>query len=224
MLGKMLNKILNKSFKNVCKFTEKNTIAVVGLVVFFIGLYVHVTYNTPALFEGFSSPDCPNVLIQEGQFIYLYNSRKAKIPGVNPLRFNNLEEYSEFIDWSRSQGIRCPVLFLQKINDAQGETSYKVRPSIFDQQGGLPQALVDDNVTPLVDASRTGDKFNKGDYPAFDPQNQNIGLTTPLDKMFHEGEKNVSGSDNPMDANWVGAKITEDHVKEGKYKDDEVYM
>ena len=185
---------------------------------------VHIKYNTPELLEGFSSSDCPNVLIQEGKFIYLYNSSKAKIPGVNPLRFNNLEEYSEFVDWSRSQGIRCPVLFLQQMNDTQGGTSYKVRPSIFDQQGGLPQAIVNDNVTPLVDASHKDDKFNKGDYPGFDPKNQNIGLTTPLDKMFHQGEKDISGSDNPMDANWVGVKVTEDHVKAGKYKDDEVYI
>ena len=220
----MLEKMLNKSVKNISKFAEKNPIALGSLVVFLLGLYVHVTYNTPALLEGFSSPDCPNVLIQEGQFIYLYNSNKANIPGVNPLRFNNLEEYSEFVDWSRSQGIRCPVLFLQQMNDAQGGTSYKVRPSIFDQQGGLPQSLVTKNETPLVDAAHRGDKFNSGDYPSFDPQNQNIGVTTPLDKMYHEGEENVSGSDNPMDSNWVGAKITQDHVKAGKYKDNEVYM
>ena len=220
----MLKKMIAKTTTKMCRFTEKHPVAVGSLVVFLLGLYIHVTRNTSELLEGFGTSECPNVLIQEGQFIYLFNSNKARIPGVNPLRFNNLEEYSEFIDWSRSQGMKCPVLFLQQINDAQGETSYKVRPSIFDQQGGLPQSLVTPKVSPLVDASHSGDKFNKGDYPGFDGKNQYIGVTTPLDKMFHEGEEDISGSDSPMDANWVGAKVTQDHVKQGKYEDNEVYM
>jgi hypothetical protein len=45
---------------------------------------------------------------------YLYNSKVVKVPGVNPVVFNNLEDYVEFIEWQRSQNINCPVLFLQQ--------------------------------------------------------------------------------------------------------------
>ena len=29
--------------------------------------------------------------------------------------FNNLEEYTEFLEWQRGAGIRCPVLYVQNI-------------------------------------------------------------------------------------------------------------
>ena len=35
--------------------------------------------------------------------IELLNSGLAKIPGVNPVVFNNLEEYVEFTEWQRSK-------------------------------------------------------------------------------------------------------------------------
>ena len=60
-------------------------------------------------FEGIPSK-CPNVLIKKDSKYILKNNRKADIPGVNPIEFDNLEEYVEFIEWQRSQGIRCPVL------------------------------------------------------------------------------------------------------------------
>ena len=65
------------------------------------------------------------------------NTKLAEIPGVNPITFDNLEEYVEFLDWQKSQGIRCPVLFLQKSIDSQGESIYSIRPSPTDLQGGL---------------------------------------------------------------------------------------
>ena len=187
-------------------------------------------YNKNNITEGFTDKDknCPNILLQEGNFIYLYNSKRAKVPGVNPLRFNNLEEYSEFLDWQRSQGIRCPVLYLQQLEDAQGNTSYKVRPSIFDQQGGLPPSLANatmetkEKETKLFDASRDNPKFNQNDYAGVDTHNQYIGLETPLDKMFNEKEEDLK-SDNPMDTNWAGAAYTKEQIKKGVYKDREVF-
>ena len=41
---------------------------------------------------GSMKPRCPNVLIQKGSKIYLYNTKIAEVPGVNPIMFNNLEE------------------------------------------------------------------------------------------------------------------------------------
>lgn len=80
---------------------------------------------------------CPNLLIQKGTTLYLHNTNLAAIPGVNPIRFDNLEEYIEFIEWLRSQGIKCPILFLQHSINAQGESVYNIRPSPTDLHGGL---------------------------------------------------------------------------------------
>ena len=54
----------------------------------------------------------------------------------------------------------------------------------------------------------------------FPEQNQEIGLNTPLDKMFHENPSGVSP--NPMDTNWGGHKYTQNLVNNGYYKDNEV--
>ena len=93
--------------------------------------------------EGFSNivsgaPSCPDTLVQKGSKIYLYNSRRAEVPGVNPILFNNLEEYVEFLDWQKSQGINCPVLYLQQVYDASGKLTCKARPCVTEPQGGLP--------------------------------------------------------------------------------------
>jgi len=111
------------------------------IIVFFIGLYFYAKCSDTKYHEGLTNNiggvRCPNLLIQKGSRIYLYNSKIAQVPGVNPVEFENLEDYTEFLDWQRSQGIRCPVLYLQHSYDAQGNPVYKVRPSVSEPQGGL---------------------------------------------------------------------------------------
>ena len=115
--------------------------------LFILGLYFVSSYPSSyssSSIEGFGGMNrCPNILIQKGSVFYLYNSKIAKIPGVNPLQFNSLDEYVEFMDWQRSQGIRCPILYLQESYDAQGNPVLKARPSPTDLQGGL-QPLIGD--------------------------------------------------------------------------------
>ncbi len=91
---------------------------------------------------------CPDVLIQKGAAFFLYNSKRANVPGINPIRFESLEEYTEFTEWQRSQGILCPVLFLQHAYDAQGEPVYKARPSPTNLQGGQPDYIVTSESLP----------------------------------------------------------------------------
>ena len=81
------------------------------IIVFCLGLLFVITNKPVQLFENFGFNKCPNILIQKDKFIYLYNSRLAKIPGVNPVRFNNLEDYVEYTKWQQSQNINCPILF-----------------------------------------------------------------------------------------------------------------
>ena len=209
------------------------------LIVFLLGLYFTCNYTSEQVIEGFdvSKGGCPNILIQKGSEIYLHNSRQAKIPGVNPIKFNNLEEYTEFVDWQRSQNINCPVLFLQHSYDTQGKSVYTFRPSINDPQGGLPPTLTygsDDQAIPLsaqkppetklIDASRDDDPYNENSYPGFDPMNLYEGEYTPLDKMFHEQEGKGKLSTNPMDSNWGGIAYTQGAIDAGYYKGDEVFI
>ena len=193
-------------------------------LVFILGLYFTIVTPTKEGFEGNIKLRCPNILIQKGTDFYLYNSNLANVPGVNPLRFNSLEDYTEFVDWQRSQGIRCPVMFVQETYDAQGKAVYKARPSPINLQGGLQDYRVGEipQVTKLLDASRDDSPYNKNSYPGFDSHDQYIGLNTPLDQMFHDNGSNVSP--NQMDANWGGQAYTEKLVDDGYYKDDEVYF
>jgi hypothetical protein len=57
-------------------------------------------------------------------------------------------------------------------------------------------------------------------YSGFDKHNQNIGLDTPLDQIYVDKSDK---SPNPMDTHWGGKKHTENKIKQGDYKDREVY-
>lgn len=197
------------------------------ILIFILGLYFTIKNNN--LKENFSNDvpyRCPNILIQKGQEFYLYNSKLANVPGVNPIKFDNLEDYVEFVDWQRSQGIRCPVLYLQQSYDTQGNEVYKARPSPTNLQGGLQDFNIAMSpqvppVTKLTDAGRDDMPYNINSYPGFDSQDQNIGQNTPLDQMYQD---NSSVSANPMDPNWGGKAYTKKLVDEGVYAGDEVYM
>ena len=217
------------------------------VLIFFVGLYFYIKNAEPKCVEGLtnnnsSNQRCPNLLIQKGSRFYLYNSKLAKVPGVNPIEFDNLEDYTEFLDWQKSQNIRCPVLYLQEIYDAQGNPVYKTRPSVSEPQAGLPpsiasssgdiitesslgdpNALAYPDPTLLVDATRNDPPYNYDSYPAYDPTNYYIGKTTPLDAM-NINEENKTVSPDPMNPNWGGSSYTEELVDKGYYKDNEVYF
>lgn len=106
---------------------------ILGVTIFLGGLHFYAKYAT---YEKTSR--CPNILIQVGSKYLLLNSNIERVPGVNPLEFNTLEDYHEFLKWQKTVGIKCPVLFVQKTYDAQGNRVYKMRPSVNDQKGGLP--------------------------------------------------------------------------------------
>ena len=166
---------------------------------------------------------CPNILIQHGSEIFLYNSKVEKVPGVNPIRFKSLDDYSEFMEWLQGRGIRCPVLFLQFSYDAQGNPVYKMRPSPVDLQGGLspnvPYSPAPAALVQMMDASRDNPPFNNQMYDGFDPLNFNMGDYTSQDAAFRAKELSMKYSDNPMDSNWGGKQYSESVVASGAYID-----
>jgi hypothetical protein len=215
------------------------------IIVFLIGLFFYAKCSNPKYSEGLTNNAtqerrCPNLLIQKGSSFYLYNSKLAQVPGVNPVEFDNLEDYTEFLDWQRSQGIRCPVLYLQETYDAQGNRVYKSRPSVSEPQAGLPpsiasssgnmimesslgnpNALAYPNPTLLVDATRNDPPYNHNSYPAYDNTDYYVGTTTPLDVM---NNKASGPSPNAMADNWGGAAYTKNLVDQGYYKENEVQI
>jgi len=207
---------------------------IIIFIIFLLGLYFVMKYPSYEAFESMNNSKyrCPNILFQKGSNYFLYNSKIAKVPGVNPLQFKNLEEYVEFTQWQRRQGIKCPILYVQESYDSQGNTVYKARPSPTDMHGGLPDLVLNNghdinNIMPMVndeskllDAGHDDNPYNKNSYPGFDSQNQYIGLDTPLDKMYNEAKGSVSA--NPMDPNWGGTQYTKSLVDSGYYAEDEV--
>jgi hypothetical protein len=196
-----------------------------------LGIYFIINVDKPSssssssLLEGYinstnTTVSCPNILLQKGIRYYLYNSKLAIVPGVNPIEFQNLEDYTEFIDWQRSQGIRCPVLYLQYSYNAQGEPIYKGRPGPTNLQGGLPPAPptntqnnTNADSTYLIDntSTSTSTSTTTNDQSSYNANAQSD------DNLLHSNQ-----SANAMDDNWGGAQFTQSLVDAGVYEGDNV--
>ena len=173
--------------------------------------------------ENFKNrPKCPNILLQRDNRFFLYNSDLAIVPGVNPISFNNLEEYTQFIDWQRGQNIYCPVLKLQKSFDPQNNLVYQITPNIFSNDN-MKLNYDEQSPKPIIDANRDNPPFNQGKI-GFDPENQEIGRFTGLDQMYHDNTFDNGCSADPMDTNWCGPEFSKKKIKEGAYKGNEVSL
>lgn len=207
-------------------------------VTFLCGLYFTVYYDQIPLIkktlEGMEEKDkkeeeskdaddsCPDLLVQKGNVLMLYNTKQPIEEGKNPIPFFNLDEYINYLDIQRKRGLRCPVLFLQQENNAQGQDVYRMRPTPFDLQGGLPPIIHEDrDAKKIVDASRENPPYNSGSYAGFDPTGQYVGIYTDVDKV-HDSTSANKISDNPMDPNWAGVTYTQQMVDSGKYIDNNV--
>lgn len=174
--------------------------------------------NDPTTNGGEVDSKCPNVLIKKGEKLHLYNTKQPEGPN-NPVVFANLDEYIKHLETQRNEGVRCPILYLQQENNTQGEDVYRVRPSPFSLEGGLPP--VNPVARPIVDSSRENAPFNSNMYPGFDPYGQYTGVYTKLDAI-HDSTRQTPVSDNPMDPNWGGIRHSTSQVESGKYAGNEV--
>ena len=75
--------------------------------------------NISNLFKG--SRNCPDKIIQREDGIYLYNTSKLDKPGVNPIVFQRLEEYLDYVRMLRSKNIDCPILYYKETYSTQNE-------------------------------------------------------------------------------------------------------
>jgi len=179
-----------------------DTVKIIAIsIIFCLGLTFISNYTHEEFMESFvnenkdkdidnSKKNCNDVLIQKGSKIYLFNSKLTYVPGVNPVIFNNLDEYTDYIDWERANGRNCPVLFLQQSFDAQNNTVYSMRPSPHDPQGG------NENISAENLPGNLSSKMKK--------------FESVYDNM-NTDDSNSRGklSTNPMDSNWGGAKFSQ---------------
>jgi len=189
-----------------------------------LGIYFIIHFQTTkptSILEGYINSDskkgftCPDILLQKGIRYYLYNSKLATVPGVNPIEFQNLEDYTEFMEWQRSQGIRCPVLYLQYSYNTQGEPIYKGRPGPSDLQGGLPPApsnypapIPAPSQSIITEDDTTTATANMGSASA-EPQNE------ASNNLLHN-------SASAMDDNWGGIQYTQELIDSGVYNGNNV--
>jgi hypothetical protein len=134
---------------------------------------------------------------------------------VNPVEFENLEDYTEFLEWQRSQGIRCPVLYLQQSFDAQGERVFKVRPDVTELQGGTLPSCNFGEETAYYDTSILEEIHDDSQYQ--------MSTLAPSDQILQEIQAGPISPD-PMDPNWGGAEYTQSLVDKGYYKENEVQL
>lgn len=202
-------------------------------IVFLAGLYFSMFYKKPCgchnKTESMENKDqnpnaessCPNMLVKKGNVLMLYNTNQPIVEGTNPIPFFNLDEYINYLEIQRRKGIQCPVLYLQQENNAQGEDVYRMRPSPFELQAGLPTSSSISEAVQIVDANRANPPYNANNYAGFDPQGQYVGVYTNLDKM-HDSTQANKISDNPMDPNWAGIEYTQQMVDSGKYEENNI--
>ena len=184
-------------------------------------------------FENFNTYDisnstCPDVLIHKDNYYLLYNTKEAQIEGKNPIKFNSISEYTQYMIDASNSGMNCPILFLQKEYDPQNKEVYKIQPSPYFVEGGLPALPLNvydacfNHPDPIADASRENG-FNQNMYPGYDPTSQYVGRFTQVDSIHNKTSKEEGGSVNPADDNWLGVIASQQSVDKGKFKDDEVY-
>jgi hypothetical protein len=107
------------------------------IILFVISILMIFIYDyNYKLDEFFTNPasECPNTLLKDGDKLLLYNPKLAKVPGVNPIEMNNLEDYHKYVNWQRKNKVNCPVLHLDKIFDKNSEM-YAIKSS-FDTGTG----------------------------------------------------------------------------------------
>ena len=208
-------------------------------VTFLAGAYVYMFVDIRKQIENMENPEeeiepvaeetdkskessreksCYDMLVKRGSLLYLINTKAPEKVGVNPILFNNLDEYITYLE---KQDEKCPVLYLQEEYNAQGKREFRVRPDPFDPQGGLPitsniRKPLPKGVLEVADASRDNEPYNRDQYHGFDPYGLYVGRYTEVD-VLHDATSKQEISENPADTNWGGVLYTQQAIDSGKY-------
>ena len=140
------------------------------LLFFVLGIYMTMSYSSNDLLHSYSNT-CPNILLQVGTSIWLYNSNNPMIENINPIHFDNLEEYYDFAKWQNDVNMKCPVLYLQQGFNSQGEAEYYLRNTPlqpFDQSKTIIEST---DTTTIIKDDQAKDLFVNGMESKFTKNN-----------------------------------------------------
>lgn len=193
---------------------SKKTKICIMVIIFIIGMLFCITTKKQQLYEPFNNNNCHNLLIKKDNEIHLLNTNKAKIPGVNPIIFKNLEDYAEFVDWQQHMNIKCPALYFEETYNTQNEKGLRMLNDPFEPKAGLASNIVRKAPTQLLmDSNRDDPPYNQNQYSGIDVHDQYIGVQTPLDKITSNAFEHSSA----MNTKWKGVKESNKIVKSGKF-------
>jgi hypothetical protein len=194
--------------KKYFKSMTKNFKSCLIVSFFILGLLFTLTYKHSDLVEGFDVNDkCPNLLVKKGKELHLVNTKKAMIPGVNPIKFNNLEEYAEFVKYQKYMNINCPILYYEETYDVQNNKGFRLQNDPLNKKGGLPS-----NISKKYNVTNTSNPLDKANhFSGVENENQNIGIKTKLDDIVLEA------TINPMNSAWKGDAATKASIKKGDF-------
>ena len=82
---------------------RKYIIIMLSLILFLMGIIFITNDELKAYNESFVSGQCPTTMIKNGEQIMVYNPKMAKIPGVNPILLDNIEDYKEYVRWQKKK-------------------------------------------------------------------------------------------------------------------------
>jgi hypothetical protein len=205
------------------------------LSVFALGFLFTLSYRHRDLIqEPFDVTNkCPNLLIRKGNEIHLINTRKALIPGVNPIKFKNLEEYTQFLEYQRHLKITCPILYYQETYSTQNDKGFRLHTDPLNPQAGLPSHIAKEyniNNNSIVDELNTQPKVQYGvdktnhlkQQCPEDYRIQNNDFTQPMDTTDQTiGNKshldNMKMDTNPMATSWKGHDATDKAIEMGEF-------
>lgn len=163
-------------------------IFLISIIIKIITSYISNHFFSKKNIEGFTSAQCPSMMIKRGDQILLYNPEYMKIPGVNPIVLKSLKEYEEYLKWQRANKLNCPILHLEQMYDTQGLEQYEIKQSFKSNTpvGPLNHDIPITHKTPDINsmlAETNNSMYNANfNYP-YDPYNQEIGVYTGKDKL-----------------------------------------
>ena len=187
---------------------------ILTLFVFLLGLYFCLNFSHNNTIESFIGNDkCPNILVQKDNKYYLFNNKLIPVPGVNPIVFNNITEYNQFVKWLQQTDTNCPILQVKHVQDIQGKDVLKYIQTSAETDGGLPPLS---SVNLEIERAQKIPQnkpvpFNSADMAGYDPQTQNIGIDIPLDHI------EASPAD-AMSDEWVGETKSQNIVNRGDFE------
>ena len=83
-------------------------------------------------------PTCPNLLINKGDILLLYNTLAIGPENQLIQTFKSMDEYQAYVSQQQSEGKNCPLLYLRQEVNTQGQDVYRMYTEVTMGPGAFP--------------------------------------------------------------------------------------